>query len=192
MLKAALRKEMLQKRLQYTAAEVDALSQRIRDQFFSFFSLSEIKTLHIFLPITRYNEINTWYIIHQLQQDYPGIALVVPVTNLQELTLSHYRFTSATELIENKWGISEPLAAEPITETAIDLVIIPLLGFDKQGHRIGYGKGFYDRFLHLCRPDVLKIGISLEPPLAEITDVHAGDVLLDYAITPEEVYVFRS
>jgi len=191
MLKAALRKEMLQKRLQYTVAEVDALSQRIKNQFFSFFSLSEIKTLHIFLPITRYNEINTWYIIHKLQQDYPGMALVVPVANLQELTLSHYRFTVATELQENKWGIPEPLAAEPIAETAIDLIIIPLLGFDKQGHRIGYGKGFYDRFLHLCRPNVLKIGISLEPPLANITDVHAGDVLLDYAVTPEKVYVFR-
>ena len=191
MLKAALRKEMLQKRLQYTVAEVNPLSRQISDQFFAFFSLQETKTLHVFLPIIRYNEINTWYIIHKLQQDYPGISLVVPVTNLKELTLSHYLFTSATELAENKWGILEPQYAEPIAESSIDLVLIPLLAVDKQGHRIGYGKGFYDRFLHLCRPDVLKIGLSLEPPLTKITDVHAGDVLLDFAVTPEKVYAFR-
>ena len=118
------------------------------------------------------------------------MALVVPVTNFKELTLSHYLLTSTTELAENKWGILEPLAAEPMAETAIDLILVPLLGFDKQGHRIGYGKGFYDRFLHLCRPDVLKVGLSLELPVAKITDVHAGDVLLDYAVTPEKVYTF--
>jgi len=190
MLKVALRKEMLQKRLQYTAGEVNTLSQRICNQFFTFVSLPEIKTLHVFLPISRYNEINTWYIIHKLQQDNPGIALVVPVSNFTEFTLSHYYLTPATQLTESKWGIPEPQNAEPVTESAIDLILIPLLGFDKQGHRIGYGKGFYDRFLHLCRPDVLKVGLSLEPPLTKITDVHTGDVLLDYAITPEKVYAF--
>jgi len=191
MLKATLRKEMLQKRLQYTPEEVNAWSQEICNQFFTFFSLAEIKMLHIFLPIIRYNEINTWYIIRKLQQAYPGIALVVPVSNLKELTLSHYLFTTATELTENKWGIPEPRQADPVDETSIDMILIPLLGFDKQGHRIGYGKGFYDRFLQLCRPRVLKIGLSLEPPLEKITDVHAGDVLLDYAVTPENVYSFK-
>ncbi|PIQ22855.1 MAG: 5-formyltetrahydrofolate cyclo-ligase [Cytophagales bacterium CG18_big_fil_WC_8_21_14_2_50_42_9] len=191
MLKATLRKEILQKRLQYTPEEVNAWSRQICNRFFTFFSLAEIKMLHIFLPIIRYNEINTWYIIRKLQQEYPGIALVVPVSNFKELTLGHYLFTTATELAENKWGIPEPRQAEPVAETSIDMILIPLLGFDKQGHRIGYGKGFYDRFLHLCRPGVLKIGLSLAPPLEKITDVHAGDVLLDYAVTPGNVYSFK-
>lgn len=192
MLKAALRKEMLQKRLQYTATEVNARSQQLADRFFAFFSLQEIKALHVFLPISRYNEINTWYIIRKLQQNYPGIALIVPVTNLPEQTLSHYCFTATTQLAENKWGIPEPQNAEPVAETVIDMILIPLLAFDQKGHRVGYGKGFYDQFLALCRPGALKIGLSLEPPLAEITDVRAGDVLLDYAVTPEKVYAFKS
>ena len=191
MLKAALRKAMLQKRLHYSAAEVNKRSEQIGQLFLALFSLSKVKTLHLFLPISRYNEINTWYLIQQLQQHYPHISLVVPVTNLKEGTLSHHRFTATTKLVENKWGILEPHAAEPVAETVIDIVLIPLLGFDEQGHRVGYGKGFYDRFLALCRPDVLKIGLSLEAPVAKITDVYPGDVLLDYAVTPEKVYAFR-
>jgi len=190
MLKAALRKAMLQKRLHYSVAEVNKWSEQISQLFLASFPLREIKTLHLFLPISRYNEINTWYLIQQLQQQYPQISLVVPVTNMQERTLSHHRFTTDTVLVENKWGILEPQAAEPVAETLIDLILIPLLGFDEQGHRVGYGKGFYDRFLALCRPEVLKIGLSLEAPVTKITDVYPGDVVLDYAVTPEKVYAF--
>ena len=190
MLKAALRKAMLQKRLHYSVAEVNKRSEQISQLFLASFPLSRVKTLHLFLPISRYNEINTWYLIQQLQQQYPQISLVVPVTNMQERTLSHHWFTTDTKLVENKWGILEPQAAESVAETVIDLILIPLLGFDEQGHRVGYGKGFYDRFLALCRPEVLKIGLSLEAPVTKITDVYPGDVVLNYAVTPEKVYTF--
>ena len=191
MLKAALRKAMLQKRLQYSAAEVNRWSEQISQLFLASFSLTDIKNLHLFLPISRYNEINTWYLIRQLQQNYPEVSLVVPATNLEEHTLSHHRFTSTTKLVENKWGILEPQTPEPVAETVVDLILIPLLGFDEQGHRVGYGKGFYDRFLALCRPDVLKIGLSLEAPINRITDIYPGDVVLDYAVTPEKVFAFQ-
>ena len=67
----------------------------------------------------------------------------------------------------------------------VDVVLVPGLAFDEGGHRVGYGRGFYDRFLALCRPDCLKVGLSYFEPISQITDIHAGDIRLDLLITPE-------
>ena len=77
-----------------------------------------------------------------------------------------------------------------IMPETLDLVFVPLLAFDKTGQRVGYGKGFYDRFLAACRPDTIKIGLSLETSVAQVADVHEGDVVLDYVITPAGVIKF--
>jgi 5-formyltetrahydrofolate cyclo-ligase len=62
---------------------------------------------------------------------------------------------------------------------------------DTNGHRVGYGKGFYDRFLASTKPDVIKIGLSLEEPIEPIEDINPFDIGLDFAITPKSVYRFR-
>ena len=69
-----------------------------------------------------------------------------------------------------------------------DLVIVPLLAFDKKGYRVGYGKGFYDRFLQNSK--TLKIGLSFFAPTEEIIDVHLNDVRLDKCITPAGIIEF--
>ena len=98
-------------------------------------------------------------------------------------------FTSATELVESAWGIREPVGPciEPIE---IDLVLVPLIAFDETGHRVGYGKGYYDRFLDQTRQECLKIGLSYFPPEPEITDAGAHDVRLDACITPDALFRF--
>jgi 5-formyltetrahydrofolate cyclo-ligase len=73
----------------------------------------------------------------------------------------------------------------------IDAIIVPLLCFDARGFRVGYGKGFYDKFLSECRTDCLKIGFSYFAPVAEISDAQDFDVKLDYCITPEEIFDWR-
>jgi 5-formyltetrahydrofolate cyclo-ligase len=158
--------------------------------FLNNFNLENIRTAHVFLPIRRKNEINTWLIIQKLRTDYPALKVAVSVSNTQEYTLSHFWLQPQTELQENKWGIPEPQNAEAVPVEAIDLVLVPLLAFDKLGHRVGYGKGFYDRFLKACRPETIKIGLSLEAALAQISDVHADDIMLDYAITPTQILKF--
>ena len=75
-----------------------------------------------------------------------------------------------------------------IQNSKIDLVLIPLLCFDKKGYRVGYGKGYYDRFLAECRPDVMKIGLSIFEPVDEISDVDEFDVKMDYCITPNKIW----
>jgi 5-formyltetrahydrofolate cyclo-ligase len=72
-----------------------------------------------------------------------------------------------------------------IDAATIDLVIVPLVCVDKSGHRVGYGKGFYDRFLKQVRTDCVKVGLSYFEPVERIDDVHEGDVRLDFVITPK-------
>lgn len=192
MLKATLRRQMLQKRQRYLSEEVDARSQQICRQFFRYFNLSAVRMLHVFLPMAHKNEVNTWYIIEQLRLNFPAIAVAVPVTDLANQTLTHYLLTPATTINQNKWGIPEPSGAKPVTERAIDMVLVPLLAFDEKGHRVGYGKGFYDRFLAVCRPDVLIVGLSLEEErMPLITDVHEADITLQFAVTPSQVCRFN-
>ncbi len=79
---------------------------------------------------------------------------------------------------------------EYIDEKKMDIVLVPMLCFDEKGFRVGYGKGFYDKFLSLCREDCLKIGLSLFPPIQKIENVEDYDVKLDFCITPNQIYNF--
>ncbi|MDQ3180555.1 MAG: 5-formyltetrahydrofolate cyclo-ligase, partial [Acidobacteriota bacterium] len=83
-------------------------------------------------------------------------------------------------------------ANELIETEKIDIVLVPLLCFDRKGFRVGYGKGFYDRFLKNCRTDCLKIGLSYFAPIKEISDVQDFDVRLDFSITPEEIFTTKT
>ena len=189
--KAELRKLMLQRRRSLPVEEVQQRSQRIANLFFQRFQLQPGQTVHVFLPIIRNNEVNTWAIIERLRLEHPEVRVAVPVTDAAQNVLTHHCLTEESVLVENPWGIPEPQNAQIIHAQEVDVVLIPLLAFDKAGHRVGYGKGFYDRFLADCRPDVLKIGLSLEPPVEGIADPNPFDVPLDYAVTPEEVWDFR-
>ena len=188
MLKAELRKLMLQKRRALPAEEVQRRSQRIADQLFANFPLQAGQTVHVFLPIVKNNEVNTWPIIERLRQEHPEVRVAVPVTDVAQNILTHHHLTDEAVLVENPWGIPEPQDAHIIHANEVDVVLIPLLAFDLAGHRVGYGKGFYDRFLADCRPDVLKVGLSLEPPVESIADPNPFDVPLDAVVMPESVW----
>jgi 5-formyltetrahydrofolate cyclo-ligase len=69
------------------------------------------------------------------------------------------------------------------------MILVPLLTFDLLGHRIGYGKGYYDRFLKLCRPTAQKIGISLFDPEDQLP-AEDYDIKLTQVITPSQFYSF--
>jgi 5-formyltetrahydrofolate cyclo-ligase len=76
------------------------------------------------------------------------------------------------------------------SSTKIDVAFVQLMAFDKKGHRVGYGKGFYDKFLAKCKPEIIKIGLSFFEPEELISDVLESDVMLDYCVTPSGVYEF--
>jgi 5-formyltetrahydrofolate cyclo-ligase len=86
--------------------------------------------------------------------------------------------------------LTQPASGTLADPTAIDVVLVPLLAFDEQGNRLGYGKGFYDYFLARCRPDTVKIGLSWFPPEKRLPEIDAFDIPLNYCVTPQQLYVF--
>jgi len=88
----------------------------------------------------------------------------------------------ATEMVTSAWGIPEPVGPE-LDPTTIDLVIVPGLAFDAQGHRIGYGAGYYDRFLPLLRPDATTIGVCFAAQLGADLPVEPHDVAVRSVVT---------
>jgi len=190
MSKQDLRKKYLQKRKALTETEVEDFSRKIHDWFFRSIPVHAYATIHTFLPIRRNNEIDTCLIINTLQKDF-ATDIVIPRSH-EDGTMSHYLLTKDTVFEENKWKISEPSPVGDLRSSvfSIDLVLIPLLCFDKKGYRVGYGKGYYDRFLTECRPDVLKIGLSIFEAIDEIIDVTEFDIKMNYCITPNKIWSF--
>lgn len=188
MLKAELRKIYLEKQIALSPAERNKKSEQILKQFFAEFDLSRIAFLHCFLPIQRTNEIDTKPVFEKVWREFPNIETIVPRVNFETNEIENLKFTPETELIQNQWLIHEPSHKKQVETGKIDLVLVPLLCFDAKGHRIGYGKGFYDRFLKNCREDCLKIGLSYFPPVEEISDAWEFDVRLDFCITPEKIF----
>jgi len=142
---------------------------------------------HTFLSIPSQKEVDTSFIIPLLQGRDKQI--VVPKVSGAH-SLSHFLLTDATSLKPNQWDIPEPTDGIEVPVEKIDVVFIPLLAFDLDGHRVGYGKGFYDDFLRECRSDVIKIGLSFFEAEAKIDDVRPEDIALDYCITPISTYKF--
>ena len=167
-------------------------SQRICQLFLETFALPlrRIQTIHCFLPIVKNREINTWLIIRQLQGNFPLLKIAVPKTDPLTNTFTSHLLDGKTVLAENRWGVPEPQNGESVAPSGIDLVLVPLLAYDQSGGRVGYGKGFYDRFLAQCRPDAQKTGLSYFEPVAKITDVNRFDVALDGCVTPGKVWRF--
>ena len=167
MTKKDLRKIYMQKRSTLTPEERAAMSQKITDELIAMEALWQFKTFHIFLTIKKLNEIDTAPLIAFMQKK--NRQIVVPRMNPQTKNIDSVLLTNGTVLETNAWGIDEPKGGKIISPDKIDVVFVPLLACDYRGNRIGYGGGYYDRFLAQCKPDVLKIGLSFFPPETDLS-----------------------
>lgn len=190
MTKAELRNIYLQKRAALSEVEYLQLSHQLCDRFFVSVDLSFVKVLHIFLPIEKNHEPNTWLMIDRIKREFPHIRLSVPKVNHQSKELDNFFFEGLHQLEINLWGIPEPKQGIPTPHEKIDLVITPLLAFDKRGHRVGYGKGFYDKLFSQCTPSCKRIGLSLFPPVQQIDDIQEFDEPLSMVLTPTDSLAF--
>lgn len=189
-MKPKLRKIYLEKQKSLSAVEREEKSSQIATRFFASFDLARVKLLHVFLPIERNGEIDTFILIKRLRRDFPQIVTVTSRVDFETMTLESRRFDSETKLVENRWRISEPADGELFENKRIDVCLVPLLCFDERGFRVGYGKGFYDKFLKNCRADSLKIGLSYFAPVNKVSDARDFDVKLDYCVTPQTIVEF--
>lgn len=186
MLKAEIRKIYMQKRKALSSDEVLLLSEKIFDNFVTYFKPAPHQKVHIFIPIERLKEIDT-----QIWIDYflsRSIRVFVP--KILGTALISVEISKDTALEINQWGISEPVSDEDPGISDFDYVITPLLYCDQYGNRVGYGKGFYDSFFQKIPSDIKKIGVNYFTPDEMIDDVREDDIALDYLVTPAEVLSF--
>ncbi len=191
MTKEELRKIYLLKRRSLSEVEYEQMSAEICDNFFNHFDLSSIKFLHIFIPIEKNKEPNTWFIIDRLQKRFPEINVVVPRVNHQTEEMENFIFEGKDQLQMNTWGILEPRKGNRIEPEQIEMIVVPLVTFDHQGHRVGYGKGFYDKFLGTCKSNCKRIGLSLFEPVEKISELNPHDKKLQSCVTPLKVLNFE-
>jgi 5-formyltetrahydrofolate cyclo-ligase len=190
MKKAELRKLYLQKMKGLNKDEYEIKSKKISDLFFSTIDVASLSALHTFLPIIKNNEVNTHLIIEKAIVLNPDLKIIIPKSDFTTLEMTGHVLTKEMKMVKNKSGILEPEEEKHFDEREIDAVVLPLLSFDNRGYRVGYGKGFYDRFLKKCRKDVIRVGVSFFSPVDRIEDVDSFDEPLDFCITPDKVFSF--
>ncbi|MDO4230316.1 MAG: 5-formyltetrahydrofolate cyclo-ligase [Capnocytophaga sp.] len=189
MQKSKLRTLYKQKRQQLSDNEVALLSQEIVNQLIGSFDWASFQSVHCFLPIAAKKEVDLWLFIRWTFSEMEHLSLFVP--KMHGDTLTNHRLTPNTPLERNAWGILEPKDDEISPQNVcFDAVITPLLYCDDKGNRIGYGKGFYDRFFSEINPTTLKIGVNFFAPNEPIDDVFTSDIPLNYLVTPSGVIEF--
>lgn len=187
MTKSELRLLYKKKRAKLSLEEIEDQSLAISNQLLQL-DIWNVSFYHIFLSITEHREINTDYILNILAGKDKHI--VISKSNFETISMTHFLLTDTTAIRKNKYNIPEPIDGIEIATQKIDVVFVPLLAFDKQGHRIGYGKGFYDTFLNECKPETLKIGLSFFEAEEKLQGLFDSDIALDYCVTPKTIYKF--
>ncbi|WP_242092168.1 5-formyltetrahydrofolate cyclo-ligase [Aestuariivivens sediminicola] len=187
MTKAELRRKYKSLRHHLTQNDIDDLSLAIANQLLKL-PVWEHSFYHVFLTIVKQKEINTDYILNILSGKDKNI--VISKSDFNTGLMTNYLLTDNTVLKNNAWGIPEPAGGIEIENQAIDVVFVPLLAFDKQGHRVGYGKGFYDTFLSECNSDTVKIGLSFFEAEDRIDGLYDTDITLNYCVTPKQIFQF--
>ena len=180
--KSELRRVYLEKRMFLSDDEYEERCRRVRDNFLQCFSPHSFSSLHVFLPITEKKEVNTWLIIHACRQLNPEMKIYTSKT-LKNGTLEHYLLEEDTRLRVSPWGIPEPDGHDPVALEQVEVVLLPLIISDKSGNRIGYSKGYYDRFLSEVSSEH-RVGLSLSPPLDNIPYTEAHDIPLTACVGP--------
>ena len=155
---------------------------------FQRFNWDAINCIGSFYPLEKNNEPNSLLLAKYLKLIIPGLKIAYPRILQDGINMDFFEETE--EFTENKWGIIEPLPIQKIKYQEMNAILVPLLGFDKTGHRIGYGKGFYDRYFENNYNTSLRIGISYFEPIPKLEDTNQFDVPLTHCITPSNIYEF--
>lgn len=171
----------LNKRNEVTPNQLRTASEAVSNLLFTHFNLHE-KTMSLFLPIERRKELDTYIILEKALSLDAKIG--IPKANFETNQMKHFIYEGPEQLELSEHSIPEPKYGKSLNHLKFDFIIVPLLAFDKNGYRVGYGKGFYDAFLAKCSPQCQFIGLSLFDPIDEILDIHSSDVKLHHCITP--------
>jgi 5-formyltetrahydrofolate cyclo-ligase len=189
MTKASIRKSYLAQRQALTTEAMHEMLTPMLHQFLSL-SLPSPAMYMSYRSMDNRHEVPVHYFESVLSDEVAGIQFCYPRIQMADGSMDAIADDDAVQWEETVFGLEEPVEGNIVSPEKIDVVLVPLLAFDIRGFRVGYGKGFYDRFLTRCKKDVLTIGLSWFPPVESIDDIHANDVPLKYCITPQRIYAF--
>ena len=180
-----LRKSFKKQRSLLDINQVQGLSKRIFENLLEL-NIWDKSFYHLYLSNEINNEVETDEIVNLLFMKNKRVF----VPKILGKDLLNIEIDNNTNYSLNQLGIREPISSNQKDASLLEVIFVPLLIFDKLGHRVGYGGGYYDKFLENIKDDVLKIGLSLFDPIDKIQDIEKHDISLDYIITPIRVYDF--
>lgn len=189
MKKETARKIYQKKRQDLSSLQFKEASSQIIRNLFELITKFKPSCIHCFLTINQKSEINTKPIIEYCWKNH--IDVVVPVTAFTNNMLKNAKFEPSTKTALTKNNIPEPINPIWANDSNIDLVITPLLAFDAMGHRVGFGRGFYDRLFSSLNIEVKRVGVSFFEPCEILEDIDNYDVPLTHCVTPQTTYCFK-
>jgi len=181
--KQELRQELLKVRSDLSPEAYREKSDKIIGRLKTQPEFIKAEIIHCYVSMNERNEVNTHGLLKDLVKS--NKKPVVSITNFEEGTLSHKYLGSVDDLQKNKWGVPEPVKGQDAEVNDLELVIVPMVGGDSERNRIGYGKGFYDRFLqNVTCPS---IGLLFDSCLVRSVPVEPFDISLDKCITESKI-----
>ena len=183
--KAALRARFRSYRARLTVSDIAQRSAAICESLARLPEIQNARAVHAYWPIANEREVDIKPLILRLRG--LGKQIVLPIVAFEATfpLLRHACFESEAALKPNKWGILEPVGGAMVGEEVMDVVLAPALGAGRNGHRIGYGKGFYDAFLGALRvPFICPVFAAC---LVDAAPAEAHDVLMDILVTEDEI-----
>ncbi len=189
MIKSEIRNLYKEKRFQLTESERGKLDDLMLIQFQQV-ELPFVNSLLSYWPIEENNEPNTHLFTEFLKFRNPELKVCYPVSDFESMSMRAVATDIDTPFEKTKLNIYEPHQGDFILPESIDIIFVPLIAFDKNGYRVGYGRGFYDRYLADCRNDCIKTGFSYFEPVEAFKDRSEFDIPLNICITPHNSYVF--
>ena len=185
--KKKIRRAILKERQALSLDEVANKSAVICARISAMDAFCRAKTVMLFLPFR--NEVDTRPLIEALWA--AGKRVLVPLCQ-PDVTLIPCRIGQLADLQPGTWGILEPKpeCRLPVPAEEIDLVVVPGVAFDSQGNRLGYGGGYYDRFLPRLKPGTPKVAIAFDMQMVPKLESDAYDQAMDLVVTEAGVYSF--
>ncbi len=182
--KKLVREKFLALRRQCDAEFCEELGNKIQTQFLETEEFSRARCLGLYSPVN--NEVDTGLVARQALA--VGKKLVYPRVSGEELEFVEIEDPGFLE--PGGFAVPEPVAGGIVDPQDVDVFVVPGVAFDLAGHRLGYGKGFYDRFL--CRLSVggERVGFSYEFQLVEALPVRPHDQRLSMLITEKRLLRF--
>lgn len=181
-MKNSLRKQYLALRKSKTEEELLKSSEKIIENLYTINDFTNAKTIMVYVSFR--GEVNTLPLIRELLTRNKRVC--VPLCNSKDYSMTAREIKAFDDLSSGAYGILEPNPTSPeIPANEIDFIVVPGCAFSEKGYRIGYGKGYYDRFLKNTKATTCGLGYDFS--LAENLPFEETDIPLDIIITQSRI-----